>query len=117
MMEGPAAPLVLPLLAAVLLLISGAVKLRAGKRAHLGNHLPSVLELFVGAGLALLVVRGGIAPRVGLGLSIAGGLLAVASSIHLARGLSAQRSFRRRTEGHRLAAYLRQGSNAGAEEG
>jgi len=117
MTAGPAAPLVLPLLAAVLLLISGLVKLRAGRRAHLGSHLPSLLELVLGAGLGLLVVSGGVTPGAGLGLSIAAGLLAVASSIHLGHGLSAQRAFRRRTEGHRLAARLRQGADSSAREG
>lgn len=107
----------LPLLAAVLLVVSGIVKLRAGRRAHLGGHLPSLLEAVLGAGLGLLVVSGRITPGAGLVLSIAAAVLAVASSVHLGRGLSAQRAFRGRTEGHRLAAYLRQASDSGAGDG
>src|SRR6056297_1305775 len=105
----------LPLLAAVLLLASGLVKMRAGRRAHLGGHLPSLLELVLGVGLGLLVVSRGVTAAGGLGLSIAAALLAVGSSVHLGRGLSAQRAFRRRTEGHRLASYLRQASGSGAD--
>lgn len=98
----------LPLLVAALLMISGFVKLRAARRAHLGSHGPSLLELVLGVGLVLLAAGGGMGPGAGLGASIAAGLLTVASSVHLGRGLAAQRALRDRTEGHRLAAYLRQ---------
>lgn len=97
----------LPLLLALLLLLSGVVKLRAGRRAHLGSHLPSLLELVVGAVFGLLAVTGSVTPALGLWGSVGAGALLVASSVHLGRYLAAERRRRERTEGHRLEAYVR----------
>lgn len=97
----------LPLLLAGLLFISGGVKLRAGKRAHLGSHLPSLLELLLGALLGFAAMSGAITPRAGLWTAVAGGSLVVGSSLHLGRLLSTQRALRQRTESHRLEAFVR----------
>ncbi len=97
----------LPLLLAAILLASGGVKLRAAKRAHLGGHLPSMLELVFGAGFAYLAVRGAFSPGSGLWASLVAGVLVVASSVHLSRYLAEERARRQRSEGYRLEAFLR----------
>ncbi|MDZ7781192.1 MAG: hypothetical protein U5R14_14850 [Gemmatimonadota bacterium] len=97
----------LPLLLALLLLVSGTVKLRAGKRARLGTHLPSILEVVVGTFLGFLAVTASFTPPLGLWGSVGAAALAVGSSWHLGRHLADQRARRQRTEGHRLQAYVR----------
>ena len=96
-----------PLLMAGLLLVSGLVKLRAGERAQLGLHLPSVLEALAALCIGGLAVTGSVTPARGLWATACAALLVVGSSLHLWRRLAARRELRERTEARRLETFVR----------
>lgn len=106
-MTGLPLTLLAPGLLAVLLVASALVKLRAGERAGLGLHLPSLLELLSAVCIGLLVVSGSMTPRIGLWAALVTGTLVVGSSIHLSRRLAHQRRIRELTEGRRLETFVR----------
>ena len=93
-------------LAALLLMASGALKLRAAARAELGVHLPSVVELVVAILLPVLAMGG---PTAETGMAALAGALAVlvASSLHLMARIRHRNRLRDRTEGRRLETYVR----------
>ena len=109
----------LPLIAltAVLLLVSGVVKLRAAARAEVGLHLFSLLEILFG--VLLFPVTAAMPLTGGQGLATVTGATAliVVSSFHLGARLKHQRRIRDLTEGRRLENYLKYFSNLPGEAG
>lgn len=108
-----------PLLAltAVLLLVSGAVKLRAAARAKVGLHLFSLLEILAGALLFLVMMAVPLAGEQGLAVATGATLLIVVSSVHLGSRLRHQRHLRDLTEGRRLESYVKYMSKVPEETG
>lgn len=98
---------ILPVVLAALLATSGAVKVRASTRAHLGVHLPSLLEIVGGVGLGAMGALGVVEGRAGMLLLTGGTAALLASSVHLGLRLAAQRRLRARTEGRRLENYVK----------
>lgn len=109
----------LPLLAltAILLLVSGVVKLRAAARAEMGLHLFSLLELLCGVLLFAIMATASLTGEQGLAVVIGATALIVVSSFHLGARLKHQRRIRDLTEGRRLENYLKYFSNVPGEAG
>lgn len=95
------------LLSALLLLVSGLVKLRTGFRAELGLHLPSLVEVLAGLCLPVVAMGRTLSAGVGLATLVVAFLILVWASVHLAARLRRRNRFRERTEGRRLETYLR----------
>ena len=94
------------LVALVLLLTSGVVKLRAGERAGLKLPLLAILEVLAGFGLAGASFTSLITPAVGLGVVLGSVALVLVSSLHM--GMQLKGAVRRRelSEGARLRTYV-----------
>jgi len=93
-------------LTSLLLIASGAVKLRAAARGGLGLHVLSLLELALGVGLGVLLVGRPLSPGQGLGAAGVAVVLIVLSSLHIGKALGHKRRLRNLTEGRRLEVYL-----------
>lgn len=103
-MDGGLFPL---LVAACSLVFSALLKLRAGDRAGLGLHLPSLAELLLGLAVGGLAVAGGTPTGTAILVLAVAFLVLVASSVHLFVLLRRRDRRRERTEGRRLEAYVR----------
>lgn len=97
---------VLLVVTAVLLLVSGVVKLRAGERAGLGLHLLSVLEVLAGFGLAGVSFTSLVTPALGLGMVLASVALVLVASLHMWMQLKGAVRKRELSEGARLRTYV-----------
>jgi hypothetical protein len=107
--------IVLLVLTAVLLVVSGVINLRAASRAGMSVHLFSLVELVGGLALAAVLLRGSLTPEQGLGAVLGAVLLIVGSSVHLGRRLRQLRKLRDLTEGRRLESYVKYLSEAPEE--
>jgi len=94
-------------LTAILLVLSGAFKLRAAARGGIGLHLLSVLELLAGVGLVVRMTAPPVPVEQGMGAAVGAVVLIVASSVHLARRLAGKRRLRGLTEARRLESYVK----------
>ena len=94
-------------IAGLMLVASGVVKLRAAERAKLGVHLLSIVEAI--AGLALCVTTFVFPPELDMGFRLMVGamVLLLASSGGMAMKLSGQRKKREDSEGVRLMTYVK----------
>ena len=100
---------VTPLLAitAVLLLISGIVKLRAVARVGMGVAILPLAEVGAGFALVALALVGPPTAPVGLGSILGGVLLLLGSSFQVGASLGRRRRARELSEGARLRTYVR----------
>jgi hypothetical protein len=100
---------VTPLLAitAMLLLVSGLVKLRAVARVGLGIGILPLAEVLVGLALLALAIAGPPGAPVGLGAILLAVLLLLGSSFQVGTSLGRLRRARERSEGARLMTYVR----------
>jgi hypothetical protein len=94
-------------LTAILLVLSGAFKLRAAARGEVGLHLPSVLELLGGVGLLLRMTAPPVPVEQGMAAAVGAVVLIVFSSVHLSRRLADKRRLRGLTEGRRLQNFVK----------
>ena len=94
-------------LTAILLVVSGAFKLRAAARGEIGLHLPSVLELLGGVGLLLRMTAPPVPVEQGMAAAVGAVVLIVVSSVHLGRRLAHKRRLRGLTEGRRLQNFVK----------
>ena len=94
-------------LTAILLVLSGAFKLRSAARGEVGLHLPSVLELLAGVGLMLRMTAPPVPVEQGMGAAVGAVVLIVFSSVHLGRRLAHKRRLRGLTEGRRLENFVK----------
>lgn len=94
-------------LTALLLVLSGAFKLRAASRGGVGLHLLSVIELLGGVGLMLRMTAPPVPAEQGMAAAVGAVVLIVVSSVHLGRQLAHRRRLRDLTEGRRLENYLK----------
>jgi len=99
-------------LTGLLLLVSGAVKLRSGHRAGLGLQPLTLLELLSAGVLCLGAAAGLAAAPIAAVLVPMGTVLVVASSVHFWTRLSAHRRQREITEARRLETYVKYLSRA-----
>ncbi len=95
------------LVTSVLLLASGAVKVRSALRAGLGVPILSMLELFVAVVLTALAVTGFGDASPGTRLVPLGVALMLVSSATFARGASGLRRGRAESEGARLVTHVK----------
>lgn len=102
---------------AILLLVSGTMKLRAAGRAKLGLHLFSLLEIMFGGLVLFLMISSPLTASQGFGVTVAGTTLIIISSLHLGSRLRHQRRIRDLSEGRRLENYVKYFSNLPGEEG
>lgn len=100
---------VTPLVAitALLLFISGGVKLRAVARVGMGVAVLPLVEVVAGFVLLALVVVGPPSASLGLGAIVAAVLLLLGSSFQVGSALGNLRRARERSEGARLRTYVR----------
>jgi len=100
---------VLPLLvlASLLLLVSGLVKMKAAARVDLGLPLLALVELLAGVAIIGVAFMQSFTARQGLAVVVGAVVLVVVSSVQV--GLAIQRRHRRLadSEGARLANYVR----------
>jgi len=94
-------------LTALLLVVSGVIKLRAGGRAEIGLHPLSLIELVAGVGLMVRVIAGSVTAGQGMGAAVGAVVLIVVSSLHLGRRLAHKRRLRDLTEGRRLESFVK----------
>ena len=94
-------------LTAILLVTSGAFKLRAAARSDIGLHLPSLLELLGAGGLMLRMTASPVPVEQGMAAAVGAVVLIVGSSLHLGRRLAHKRRLRGLTEGRRLENFLK----------
>lgn len=93
-------------LAALLLLVSGLVKLRAGERVGLGIPVLALLEVLVGLALVAFSFLGRMSPRQGLAAVLGAVALVLVSSVRQGLAMKARRQLREQTEGGRLQRYI-----------
>ena len=98
---------VLLLITSALLLVSGAVKVRAALRAGLGVQILSLLELFVAVVLTALAVAGLGGASGGSRLVPLGVALMLMSSANFAMRVRGVRRGRAELEGARLVTYVK----------
>ena len=103
-------------ISAVLLVGSSLLKLRAAERAKIGLHVPSMLELLAGLGIAAWMVVGGPSVEVGFRLVLGAVVLVLVSSVHLGMKLSARQRERDGSEGARLFTYVKYLSQQSSED-
>ena len=108
---------VLLALTMLLLLVSGVVKLRTAERTKMGLHLFSLLEIFAGVAVAVLMLGGPLTAGQGMAAVAGSVALVLGSSIHLGRRLKNSRRLRGLTEGRRLENYVKYLSNIPEEPG
>ena len=93
---------------ALLLLVSGLVKLHAAGRVGLGVTVLPLVEIVAGLGLlAPLMFAWRPAPRAGLFIVCGGVLLVLASSGWIGLSMARKRRSRDASEGARLATYVK----------
>ena len=101
-------------LTGLLLLVSGGVKLRSGRRARLGAQPLTLLELLA-AGVLCVGAAGGLGSApISVVLVPVCTILVLVSSMHFWTRLSAHRTRRELTEARRLETYVKY--LAGAED-
>ena len=93
--------------AATLLVISGIVKIRAWSRVSPGVHLLPLVEIVAGFLVAAAVVTGVPDPRMGLVLTAGSVGLVVVSSALIGKEIRRLSRERQRSEGARLATYVK----------
>ncbi|GMV05496.1 MAG: hypothetical protein AMXMBFR53_17740 [Gemmatimonadota bacterium] len=98
---------VLVAITALLLLVSGGVKMRAAARVGLGLPALAVLEILAGVGVLSQAFVIDLPPGRGLGLVVGSVLLLVVSSVQVGRAVRRRQRLRTASEGARLANYVK----------
>ncbi len=93
-------------IAAVLLVGSSLLKLRAAERAKLGLHFPSILELLAGLGIGASMLGGGPNVDIAFRLALGAVTLVLVSSVSMVLKLSVRRREGDESEGARLFTYV-----------
>lgn len=93
-------------LAALLLLVSGVVKVKAAERVGMGLPILPLIELVAGLAIFGVSFTKTFTPGQGFAVVVAAVALVLGSSIHVGMGIRRRQRLRTRSEGTRLANYV-----------
>lgn len=94
-------------LASLLLLVSGLVKVKAAARVEMGLPVLALVEVVVGVGVFSVAFIQTLSARQGLFVLVGSVLLVVVSSLQVGAAIRRRHRLRTASEGARLANYMR----------
>ena len=94
-------------LASLLLLVSGMVKVKAAARVEMGLPVLALVEVVVGVGIFSVAFIQNFTARQGLFVLVGSVLLVIVSSLHIGAAIRRRQRLRTASEGARLASYVR----------